>query len=432
MAEIKPLRPWRYNKTLSTTIDQLTAPLFDVVSEKQREVLYQNPYNSIHLSVPEAPGASRAAQVLEQWKTTGVILQDRLPAIYVYYQYFSENNSGKQFCRKGFVCDIRIYDWRENIILRHENTIPNAVNDRTELLRKTELNASPTFGLYTDKNFELEKYMDEAIANPVYETEDYQGARDVLAVIHDASMIQKFIDVIIDKKIILADGHHRYEGSLIYKHEREHTNKHHTGKEGYNFHTMYLCNTEGDGLRILPTHRLVTGLKNFNVPDFLKKMEDDFTLQPVQNPELIPAKIDRKKWTFGIILKNAAYKASLKPESFSKLNWPFPKEVNVLDLTVLHYFILEKVLGIPGKIQRQSANLKFERSIAECIRDVSSEEAQVAIITNGVSIDEVKSVCNSGSVMPQKSTYFYPKIMCGFLFESIREEEFQSPDYFCF
>ncbi len=166
MAEIKPFRAWRYNETLSHKIGELTSPLFDVVSEKQRRNLYQNPLNSIHLSVPEK-GAEVAATLLEKWKVDEVIKQDVIPGIYVYYQYFRMQGSPKWLCRKGFICNVRIYDWDENVILRHENTIPKAVNDRIELLEKTELNVSPTHGLYTDTSFELEKYMDEAITNPL-------------------------------------------------------------------------------------------------------------------------------------------------------------------------------------------------------------------------------------------------------------------------
>jgi uncharacterized protein (DUF1015 family) len=186
MAEIKPIRGWRYNDSLAKNIDTLTSPLFDVVSDKQRKSLYQNPLNSIHLSVPEGPeAASRAGKLLQQWKKEGVIVQDKLPAIYVYYQFFKLAGSTKEYCRKGFISHIRTYDWDENVILRHENTIPKSVNDRVELLEKTELHVSPTHGLYTDETFALEKYMDEAISNPIYECEDYQGVRDVMGLIHD-------------------------------------------------------------------------------------------------------------------------------------------------------------------------------------------------------------------------------------------------------
>ncbi len=430
MAEIKPVCAWRYNDVLTKSLDDLTSPLFDVVSEKQRKSLYQNPLNSIHLSVPEGPDATvKAASLLNNWKRSGIILQDKLPAIYVYYQYFKLAGSAKDYCRKGFIAHIRTYDWEEKVILRHENTIPKAVNDRVELLEQTELHVSPTHGLYTDPNFELEQYMDEAIANPLYETEDYQGVRDVLAIIQDANVIQKFIDLLQTRSIILADGHHRYEGSLLYKEKRKSQNPNHTGTEGYNFHLMYFTNTEADDLRILPTHRLIHQLAYFDEKLVIEKLKEDFVIKEIEDPDTLHEIILGKKWAFGILFKDKTLKVRLKPESFPKMKWHFPEEVKALDLTVLHYFIIEKVLGIAGKDQRASEHISFDRSFSDCLTKVIREEVQMAIITPEISIEDVKRVCASGYTMPQKSTYFYPKVICGFLFSSIKEDEFQSPSY---
>ncbi len=433
MAEIKPLRAWRYNQELGKRIDELTSPLFDVVSDKQRKALYQNPYNSIHLSVPMGPApAERAAELLENWKKEKLLVQDQLPGIYVYYQYFKLAGSTKEYCRKGFVCNIRAYDWNDKVILRHENTIPKSVNDRIDLLAKTELNVSPTHGLYTDPSFELEPYMDEAIRFPIYETEDYQGVRDVLGIIHDAQIIQKFIDVLHPKTIILADGHHRYEGSLAYKHRRQAENVQHTGNEGYNFHLMYLTNTESDDLRILPTHRLIQNLPSFDEERIVRQFHEHFIVKPIADADTLNEIIIGKQWAFGIIFKDSAYKVRLKPEALPSMTWHFPDEVKKLDLTVLHYFIIEKILGIPGKDQRKSEYISFDRSFSDCLAKVIKQEAQMAIITQEVSIEDVKKVCASGYTMPQKSTYFYPKVICGFLFGSIREAEFEKPPYALF
>lgn len=430
MAEIKPIRAWRYNNDLTKNMDSLTSPLFDVVSEKQRRALYQNPLNSIHLSVPEEPDPStRASLLLQQWKSDGVIIQDKLPAIYAYYQYFRLSGSTKEYCRKGFICHIRAYDWHENVILRHENTIPKSVNDRIELLEKTELHVSPTHGLYTDESFTLEQYLDEAITSPVYEYEDYQGVRDVLGIIHDVRIIQKFIDFFKGKTIILADGHHRYEGSLLYKKKRMAENPDHTGNEGYNFHLMYLTNTEADDLRILPTHRLIHGIANFDEDQIIKKFAEDFTIKEIEDADTLNEIIVGKKWAFGILFKDRTLKVRLKPDSLAKMSWHFPAAIKELDLTILHYFIIEKILGIPGKEQRKSENISFDRSFSDCLTRVIRSEAQMAIITQEISIEDVKNVCHSGYTMPQKSTYFYPKVICGFLFSSIKEDEFQPPSY---
>ncbi len=429
MAEIKPFRALRYNASLSKEIESLSSPLFDVVSDKQRRTLYKNPLNSIHLSVPSgAEPASNAARTLEKWRKEGVLTMDKLPGIYVYYQYFTLPGSPRKYCRKGFISHIRAYDWDEKVILRHENTIPRAVNDRISLLEQTMLHVSPTHGLYADPKYELEKYMDEAITNPIYETEDYQGVRDVLAVIHDAEVIRKFIDHMAERTVILADGHHRYESSLVFKHRMQ-QGRTVSGNEGFNFHLMFLSNMESDDLRILPTHRLIIGLEDFSEEKVLRKLAPFFTIKPIEDPDTLYEIILGKPWAFGLVFKENSYKVRLNPEALLDFHWPFPEQIKRLDLTVMHYFIIERALGIPGREQRQSPNIGFDRSFADCLTRVQKGDAQLAIITQDIDMEDVKHVCMSGYTMPQKSTYFYPKIICGFLFSSIREEDFASPAY---
>jgi uncharacterized protein (DUF1015 family) len=433
MAEIRPLRAWRYNRELSDNIEKLTSPLFDVVSKKQRESLYKNPYNSIHISVPIGDNPhENACNILNAWKKEGIIKQDVIPGIYVYYQYFSLPGSDKEYCRKGFICNIKAYDWDEKIMLRHESTIPGAVNDRIELLQKTQLNVSPTHGLYADEMFELEKYMDESMLSPLYESEDYQGVRDVLSIIQDASIIKKFVEKLHDKQVILADGHHRYESSLVYRKQCMAANPEHTGNEAYNYHLMYLTNTEAGDLRILPTHRLIKGIEGFDQEELLQKLEQYFIIKELESPYDINEIILGKKWAFGLLLKDSTYKIRLKPEAITLIDWKFPDIVKQLDLTVLHYFVIKKVLGIPGSKQRSSEKISFERKFAECVALVMKEEVQMALITNDISMSDVKKVCQSGYTMPQKSTYFYPKVICGFLFSSIIQHEFESIADSCF
>ncbi|MGB5978899.1 MAG: DUF1015 domain-containing protein, partial [Cyclobacteriaceae bacterium] len=279
-------------------------------------------------------------------------------------------------------------------------------------------------GLYSDDTFELERYMDESMRHPVYESEDYQGVKDVLSIIHDAKVIQRFIDKMDRKQVILADGHHRYESSLTYRKEMMAKHPEHTGEEPWNYHMMYLTNMESDDLRILPTHRLVHDLENFSEEELLKTLEPNFIIKEVNNPSDIHEIILGKKWAFGLLFRDNTYKVRLKPEVFDSLDWKFPEVVKQLDLTVMHYFILEKALGIPGKKQRESTNITFERNFGECLRSVLSGKSQFALITQDISMEEVKKVCFSGYTLPQKSTYFYPKVISGFLYGSIQPDEF--------
>ena len=420
MAEISPFRAWRYNTELAKNIGELTSPLFDVATAKQKSVLYGNPYNSIHLSIPSGNRpAENAGKLLKKWKKLGCIQRDPDPGIYVYYQYFRIAGDSKQYCRKGFICKIRIYDWKEKIILRHENTMPKSVNSQIELLAATRLNVSPTHGLYTDEGFELEKFMDESIRHPICEAEDYQGTRDVLSVVRDPRIIDRFVNLIDEKQVILADGHHRYAGSLGYMQRQRAANPAHTGKERYNYHLMWLTNTESRDLKILPTHRLIKDLADFNEGAVLKKLDEYFIVKPVSNPDHMTEIIAGKNWTFGMIFRENAFQVNLKPDVHHTLKWNFPPEIKSLDLTVLHFFIIQEILGIKGEEQNTSDCIEYERSFSACLTKVVQGEAQLALITNDVSIDDVKTVCGSGRTLPQKSTYFWPKVICGFVFSSL-------------
>lgn len=428
MAEIRPFRAWRYNDNLSNDLENLTSPLFDVVSPEQRNKLYQNPLNSIHLSVPDGENPTEdVKRRLKKWKKDGILVQDDLPGIYVYYQYFSLSGSNKTYCRKGFIANLRVYDWDEKVLLRHESTMPHSVQDRINVLDATQMNMAPTHGLYTDKQKAIEHYLDESMKAPLAETEDYQGVRDVLSVIHDAEAIREIMNLLKDKPVILADGHHRYESALTYKKMKEAENPDHTGREGYNYHMMYFTNTEADDLRILPTHRIISGLDPFDEQDFLNKLSEFFNIRVIDNRFDLYDIILGKPHAFGILIGTNAYKLRLKEGLTNRVTWNFPEKIKALDLTVMHYYIIEKCLGIPGSKQRQSPHLGFDRNFAECVAMAEHGECQVAIITQDISIDTVKEVCYSGHTLPQKSTYFYPKVICGFLFGSIDEEEFYSP-----
>ena len=420
MAHIRPFRAWRYQRALAQHISELISPPFDTVSEKQRTALYQKPYNSIHLSVPASN--EQAAQTLLDWKTQGVLQQDETPSIYVYYQYFKLPGREPEYCRKGFICFIEATDWSERVVLRHEDTIPHSVQDRVDLLTATQLNASPTHGLYSDAEHQLEALMDESMRQPIYQVEDYQGVRDTLSIIRNPALIDRFVDVLRHKPIILADGHHRYESSLIYRHQCE-GGMNSGAERGCRYHMMYLTNTEAEDLRILPTHRLIQGLPALDHSAIMQKVQRYFHVRAIDNASDVPEVIAGKHWAFGLLIGEESYKLRLKPEVFSSFTGKLAKEVKAVDTAVVHYFFIECVLGIPLNEQRRSDNITYERSFAQCFYRVAREEVQLALITNEVSMEQIKQVCYSGHLMPQKSTYFYPKAIGGLVFGSIDDEE---------
>ena len=423
MAEILPLKAWRYAEALTPKMEELTAPLFDVVSTRQRQLLYNNPLNSIHLSVPkgEEP-AQKALETLKEWKAKGIIKQDEKPGIYVYYQYFRLPGEHDERCRKGFIAQIKAYDWSEEVILRHENTIVSAVNDRIELLRTTEIQASPTHGLYEDSEERLEQYMDEAIANPLYELEDYQGVREVMAVIQNPEIINVFLKVLQNKQVILADGHHRLEGAIEYR-KYMRGNLPEEKWKGFDYHLMYLTNTSGNHLKILPTHRLYYGLE-LTQEDLLEKIQEWFQVKKFADPEELGAYAFHKPHTFGLVMGEESYRLQLKAGMMDQINLHLPESIRQLDLSVLHEVLFARILGIRVAKQRYSDQIVYERNFSKCIQQVRSGVASFAVITRELELEQVLEVCRSGEVMPQKSTYFYPKALGGLLFASIKQDEF--------
>ncbi|MBB6325683.1 uncharacterized protein (DUF1015 family) [Algoriphagus iocasae] len=424
MAEILPIKAWLYNDTLKSKIEELTAPLFDVVSSRQRELLYQNPLNSIHLSVPSGPNpVQKALETLEQWKSEQVILQDEKPGIYVYYQFFRLPGEHDFRCRKGFIAQIKAYDWSEKKILRHENTIVHAVNDRIDLLKTTQIQASPTHGLYEDPENRLEKYMDEAMQNPIYELEDYQGVKEVLGLIQDPEIITEFLEVLKDKTVILADGHHRLEGAIQYRKEMNGALPEAKWK-GFDYHLMYLTNTNGNHLKILPTHRIFKNLA-MGEQEFLSELKKWFEVKKFHDQEELGIYAFHKPWSYGLLIGEESYLLELKPEKFDLIPSNYPEIIKKLDLAVLHALVFDQILGIPLEEQRSSENISYERNFSRCIHEVQSGKASFAIITRELELSQVLEVCRSGYVMPQKSTYFYPKALGGLLFASIKQEEFE-------
>ncbi len=424
MARILPLKAWRYNSELGKNLDALTAPLFDVVSEKQRELLYENPLNSIHLSVPEGDKpAIRAKALLKEWKESGVLVRDNLPGIYVYYQFFRVPGENEERCRKGFIAQIEAYDWEEGIIQRHENTITTAVGDRHDLLKETLIQASPTHGLYEDDQFLLESYMDAAMESPIYEIEDYQGVREVLAVIHDAKVISTFLRVLENKKVILADGHHRLQSAISFKNEMR-SESEGEGLMASDFHLMYLTNAKGNHLKILPTHRLFYGL-DMKAEVFFSRLSEWFQIRQFSDPEDLENYAFHIPGTFGLVMGEESFLMEIRKERLTDLNPDMGEAVRKLDLAILHDALFRHCLKIPMEDQRKSDQIHYERNFSRCVAEVRKGDASFAVITRELEMDQVLEVCNSGDVMPQKSTYFYPKALGGLLFGSIAQDEFE-------
>jgi uncharacterized protein (DUF1015 family) len=428
MADIRPFRAWRFNNKIEP-IGSLISPLHETRDVKLK-ALYNNPHNSIHLSAPLKENAGKnISGLINKWKKEAIIVQDPLPAIYIYYQYFKLNDSEKDHCQKGFICNVKLEEPEQ--ILKHEAVIPSSLNGTLEVLENSLMNVTPTHGLYSDSEHQLEKFMDESMSNPLYEVKDDQGVLNKISLIQDKKIILKFISILQSKPIILADGHHRLNASICFKEQQKQKVKHFNEKEGYNFHCMYLTNTEANEIKILPTHRLINLIENFDQEKFIEKLSRYFKLQKIGSPDEIENTISGKRWRFGIILKGSQWIAELKPDLISDITWKFPEEIKALDLTVMHFFIIGKTLGMKEKDQKKAKNIVFSCNFTKSISQVNEGKAQIALITREISMEEVKRVCYSGYTFPQKATFFFPKVVSGLLFNSIKQEDFLSKIDLC-
>lgn len=418
MAIIRPFKAWHYNHFLTERLTELTAPLSETMHDQRQAIFYREPYHYYHIASPiDTPPYHNARRRVENWKLDKVIEQDAQEGIYVYRQTFRWKEDDFTHTRLGFICLIKAEDYAQKVILPHENTIQKAVEHRTHLLEETQMQTIPTHGFYTDREKKLEKYLEEAIQNPIYSIKDKNDNCHDLSLITDNQVITEFVKLLADKQIWIADGHHRYESSVKYRQEMLHRNPKATDNELFNYHLIWLTNTESSDLGILPTHRLIHSLPNFNEEKFLADLSHFFSIEAVENaPELGLAPCENL-WTFLLVLPQQSYQICLKPEMYAQFESNLPEEVKTLDLSVLHYFILEKTLGLAG--QKQFEYLDFTQYYHQCYTEVSEGRAQMAFITRRITLAEIERIIQNGYTMPAKTTYFFPKVLGGLVFADI-------------
>lgn len=409
MATIIPFKAWRFTDLNQSNYQSYLAPLFDVISKSEREDLYKEPNNVVHVSVPKE--VDSAKKCWKSWKGASVVKQDPNPALYIYEQSYLQN--GQQFKRTGIVVLIKIKDWGEGEILRHEATMPFSVDERLHLLKETELMASPTHGLYSDPRGLLDEVILQSGRKQVVSFQT-DHTREEVFVIESPEAIEKIQEFLSRQKVILADGHHRMQSSIELM---KLSGKKH---EGHNYHLMFLSKLEDPGLQILPTHRLFAKQANFNSINFFKKLKKHFVIKEIEKISM-----PTEEQCFVMLMASGVFELRLKSEFIGIVPWQFPDVVKQLTLTTLHYFVFEYSLGIQGQTQSQNRDISYERDKRYCIEQVSNGSMEMAFFCPPVAVDTVKEVCFSGSTLPQKSTYFFPKLISGLIFAGINSEDFR-------
>jgi uncharacterized protein (DUF1015 family) len=422
MAEIAPFSGLRYRPDGAPDLATVLAPPYDVIGESERRALEaRSPHNVVRLELPRGEDDGRypaAAGLLRAWVSEGILRPDDRDAFYVYEQQFS--HAGKSYTRRGFFAAVRLEPFDRRVVLPHEHTLSGPKEDRRKLLRATRTQLSPIFGLYRDADNAAGAVVDAAIAEtPTVTATTSDGVRHRLWVLTDAGVIAKLGGLLASKQILIADGHHRYETMLNLRSELRPAGA--TGVAPSDYAMMYLARAEDPGLLVLPTHRLVKGLVGFDLAGLCAaaKAAFDITGGDERTAEAIEARLAREgasgRVAFAVRVPGESATTWFALKSIVDLSALGPPSLRNLDVTVLHGVILSSLLGIDAAALASQTNLAYTHDTRDAIERIAAGEAQVGFLMNATKVDEVLAACEAGFVLPQKSTYFLPKLATGFV-----------------
>jgi uncharacterized protein (DUF1015 family) len=450
MAKVFPFRAFRYNPAHAPFEQVLTQP-YDKISPTMQDKYYAaSPHNLITVEKGRVHPCdafgnnvyTRAAAAIQEWIRAGIIVQDPAPAFYAYSQEYTIPGTATPQTRQGFIGAGQLEEYSAGIIFRHEHTLSGPKADRLELLRHTEMSTGQLFFIYSDARKRVDTILNqaEASAAPVTEMTDEYGVVHRLWLISEPDHVQAIQSAMADQKLVIADGHHRYETALNYRNER----RKQAGKEipdaPYERAMMTFINTQGAGLTILPTHRVVAKLREFNWPELRRYLEPWFTSEAIAIEDdtikerarqeflgrLTAARQQRAIGVYPAVaepLNRAFYVLALREGAdLSRLLPSVSPLQRELDVVLLHDGILEPGLGITPQSVKAEANLTYEREAAAALHAVDQGTAQIAFLLNACDVEQVIKIATAGEVMPQKSTDFYPKLMSGITMYSVSDQ----------
>jgi uncharacterized protein (DUF1015 family) len=434
MANIYPFRAWRYNSGTVRLESVVTQP-YDKISPAMQQAYYQSsPYNLVRiiLGLPELFDAergesvySRAARDFQSWREQGILVQEKAPCVFAYAQRFHVPGTGEMKERRGFIALGKLHEYADGVVFRHEQTLSKPKSDRLNLLKATRAHFGQIFMLYSDPAGSVEKILYEGSGSADAEVNDEYGVAHRIWRVSDPAVIRLLVSAMADKKLIIADGHHRYETALGYSKDHVHAE---SPKVQSNVNQlphpafpeaavmMTFVNMDADGLVILPTHRVIHRLPGFDPAAFAKAAEQFFTvstLPAADGPGYIDTLRRQEGTAFIAVSLDGALLLRSKPEAVAAALAGLPERQRRLDLSQLHSIALERLLGLDAEKVREQTNIRYVRDSAEAVDQVRRGEANVAFLTNPVTLEQLKEVAFAGEVMPQKSTDFYPKLLSG-------------------
>lgn len=434
MASIYPFRAWRYNPSAVRLDDVVTQP-YDKISPSMQEAYYQrSPFNLVRviLGLPELFDAergesvyTRAARDFRAWREQGVLIQEKDPCIFAYSQRFKVPGTEIVKERRGFIAIGKVHDYSEKVVFRHEQTLSKPKGDRLNLLKATHAHFGQIFMLYSDPAGSVEKILYDGNGPADAEITDEYNVLHRLWKVRDPAVIRLLTTAMADKKLIIADGHHRYETALNYSKEHAPAAPGEVYQSTSNLPQpdypeaavmMTFVNMDSDGLVVLPTHRVVHSLTNFDPAAFVKDAEEFFTVKALPAADAVSymdTLAKQKGTAFVAVTRTGAFLLNSKPEPIAAALADMPERQRQLDLSHLHSIVLDRLLGLDAEKVRDQTNLRYLRDAAEAVDQVRRGEADVTFLTNPVSMEQLREVAFAGDVMPQKSTDFFPKLLSG-------------------
>jgi uncharacterized protein (DUF1015 family) len=427
MAEIIPFKALRYDPHQVKLEDVLTQPYDKITPEMQTKYYERSAHNLVRIILGKSGETdteafnvyTRAKEYLHDWRSGGLLKHDAEPCLYAYSQTFTAPGARDLVERRGFIALGRIHDYADQVVFRHEQTHSKPRADRLNLLRATQAHFGQIFMLYSDPHAVVEAMLQTKTAEDPDTSllDEYETLHRVWR-IHDPATIQEVQQFMRDKKLLIADGHHRYETSLAYRKERRAQSSFDDPNAPYEFVMMTLVPMESPGLVILPTHRIVHGLPAFDRDQMLEVAAQFFDIDRIdlktesRSATTLLSEAGNNGTAFVAVTRQGTYLMKARKGPIEDALRHLPELQRNLDVAQLHRIMLERILGISEEAIRNQENIRYERDAFEAISWVR-QGANVAFLMNPAKIEQVRDIAFAGEVLPQKSTDFYPKMLSG-------------------
>lgn len=427
--DFQPFKAWRYDPG-RVKVSSVLAPPYDVISPEKQQKLYENsPFNCIRLILNKKDPAdtdqhnayTRARDTFQAWQKQGILIQEKEPCFYVYRQTFKDPVTRMTKNRFALLGRVRLEPFEKGIIVPHEKTLSGPKADRMRLLRTVRTNFSPVFGLYKDKGFEVRSVIQDPMnSSPLFEAEDDDKIIHTLWAIEDPDIVAKLHKALQSKKVYIADGHHRYETALEYaRQQRAELNSSDLVLLPFDYMYMALVSFDDPGFIVLPTHRIVTQL-GMAGSEAIRRLGEYFKVEKVSLAKLkeMTASYDQEGKVFGMVLEEGCFLLTMidKEKARERMVRGKPDVWYDLNVNVLAHLIFAELLGLTE--DRWEAVLKFEHTVDGAVAPLEKGEAQAVFLLQPPKVEMLEKMGAVNERMPQKSTYFYPKLATGLVFYS--------------